>query len=190
VAVPTVAATVTAPALYATASYVAAGAAAGAVSSLAGQVVGNIVGIQNGLNWKNMALAAIGGGLTAGKGGYTPLPGENVFNNAVINAAIAIAAGQGIGVITGLQRSFSWKCVVAAALGAGVGAEVGTWLGQESRTLLGRVGIGAARSLARSLATGGKINAGQVAVDAFGNALENHLVDNAYPPIQSVETLI
>ena len=108
---------------------VAIGAGAAAVGSIASQAVGVATGIQEKFSWKNVALAAIGGGVTAGLGaggffGEAGLGGAGTAG-AAIRAAAGSAISQGIGVATGLQEKFSWASVAAAGAGAAFGAQFG-----------------------------------------------------------------
>ena len=86
---------------------VGAGAMAigGAVGSIASQAVGNLIGAQDGFSWKSVALSAIGGGISGGMGGMDFGLGQT--GNVIARAAVGNALGQGIGVVTGLQSSFS-----------------------------------------------------------------------------------
>jgi hypothetical protein len=163
------------------------GAASAAAGSIASQIVGNAIGAQDGFSWKSVALAAIGGGVSAGLPATIPGFEAGSFTNTVARAMIGNAISQGIGVVTGLQDKFSWGSVAAAGLGAGVGHTVSEALGitdpqtgqktqafkqlstgeQFTRSLAVGLAAGAATAIAR----GGKISAAQVAVDAFGNAL-------------------
>jgi hypothetical protein len=95
---------------------------------------------------------------------------------------------QGIGVVTGLQESFSWKGVAAAAVGAGVGgavrAEIGGQLGEGfGAKLMTGVLAGMAAGVAVGALRGGRFSMQQVAVDAFGNALGDSIVANSQPGV-------
>ncbi|WP_066807580.1 pre-toxin TG domain-containing protein [Sphingomonas asaccharolytica] len=103
------------------------GIVVGAASSLASQVFGVATGIQDKLNWKGVALAAIGGGVSAGIGagglfGKAGLAGSLGVGSKVLqaglNGAVGSAVSQGIGVATGLQSKFDWTGVAAAGIGA------------------------------------------------------------------------
>jgi hypothetical protein len=106
---------------------VVGGAIAGAAGSVISQGVGVALGIQEKFSWKAVGLAAIGGavggGINAGFGKATDILG------AVARGAAGNAITQGIGVATGLQNKFSWAGVAAAGIAAGVGFQVGKWLG-------------------------------------------------------------
>jgi len=105
------------------------GAASGAAGSVASQAVGVATGIQDKFSFKNVALAAIGGGVGAsgfGKGAIKALGASKAgaFTQGAIRGAANNIAAQGIGVATGLQSKFSWSGVAAAGIGAGVGGYV------------------------------------------------------------------
>ena len=177
-------------ATYGAADLAIAGAIGGAAGSVAGQFAGNLVGIQDGFSWKGVALGAISGGVSGGLGGVDFTGGA--MSNAIVRAAVGNALTQGIAVATGLQGKFSWKGVAAAAVGAGVGHGVGQALGADAPLPDGQQGplrpaafaqfgqagqiaraslTGLAAGLSTAVARGGRVNAVQIATDAFGNAL-------------------
>ncbi|WP_225981737.1 LysM peptidoglycan-binding domain-containing protein [Paracidovorax avenae] len=163
-----------------------AAAVAGAVGSIAGQFMGNLMGVQDGFNWKNVALSALGSGVTSGLGstGWWSDP-NNTFSNAAIKQAVSSTVSQGVGTVLGLQPRFDWKAVAAGAVGAGVGASVGDALkgnnafgswGSDYATGLARGTVsGFAGGLTTAVMRGGRISVQQVATDAFGNALGQSL---------------
>ncbi|MBA2675084.1 LysM peptidoglycan-binding domain-containing protein, partial [Ramlibacter sp.] len=165
----------------------AAGAVSGAVSSIAGQAVGMAIGAQDSFSWKQVALSAIGGGVSAGLGGVNFTGGElGSFGNVVARAAAGNALSQGIGVVTGLQKSFDWRSVAASAVGAGVGQAVGGAMGMNDPGFAtrsfgeqfgARLVTGLAAGAATAVARGGKIAIQQIATDAFGNALGSSLAE-------------
>ncbi|MEH3101101.1 putative toxin [Sphingomonas adhaesiva] len=99
------------------------GALAGAAGSVASQAVGLATGIQDKFDVKGLAMAAVGGGLSAGLGGLSGLDGltKSGFLNNVARGAVGSALSQGVGLATGLQEQFSWAGVAAAGVGAGIG---------------------------------------------------------------------
>src|SRR5205085_5457547 len=86
-----------------------------------GQLTAQGLGIQRGFNWDSVALSAISAGLGQG---LPVLQFGNAVVNAAVHAAMVNALTQGIGVVTGLQKSFDWHSVAASAVGAGVGQAV------------------------------------------------------------------
>ncbi|MES2938228.1 MAG: hypothetical protein V4864_11135, partial [Pseudomonadota bacterium] len=160
-----------------------AGAAAG---SIAGQAVNIAAGNQEKFSWKQVALSALSAGVTQG------LPadfaaGLGTTGQVIAKAAVGNAITQGIGVVTGLQKSFDWRGVAASAVGAGVGQAVSEPLGNAfGPTAAGQFGARLATGLiagtASAVMRGGKVAIQQVAVDAFGNALGSGLVDTMLNP--------
>lgn len=126
-----------------------------------------------------MALAAVSGGVSGGLGtvDFTGSGEMGSLGNTVIRSALGNTISQGIGVATGLQKSFDWKSVAGAAVGAGVGWGVGQALGSNANTLAGASIRSFAAGTATALVRGGKISITQVAVDAFGSALGDGLGD-------------
>ncbi|WP_419688228.1 Ig-like domain repeat protein [Burkholderia theae] len=165
-----------------------AGAAAvgGAVGSVASQAVGDATGASSGFSWEGVALGALGAGIGAGVGAEASTLGigGSGIPDAVGRAALGSVVAQGIGVTTGLQHSFSWQGVAAAAVSAGVGSEVGQSFGaSDFANSLSPVAANAARvglssvagDLTASVMNGGHIDVAQIAGDAFGNALGESL---------------
>ena len=161
------------------AAELAASVASGAVSygagALAGEVFGVATGMQNRIDWRNVGLAAISGGISGGLSGVSALSG-----NVVLRAAVASALTQGVAVATGLQKSFSWQSVAASAIGAGVGESVGRELsGMDIDPFTGRVLTSAAASTATALARGGRVSITQIGVNAFGQSIGSSLAEQA-----------
>ncbi|QSI29786.1 hypothetical protein GNX71_09405 [Variovorax sp. RKNM96] len=102
------------------------------LGSVVGQAAGVAMGVQDTISWKQVALAGVSAGVSAGLGEVMPTPLGGVATdipNVVVRAAVGSALTQGIGVATGLQNKFSWRGVVAAAAGAGVGQAISTAIG-------------------------------------------------------------
>jgi len=174
------------------------GLAAGAVGSIVSQGVGIAMGVQSKFSWGGVATSALGAGVSAGVG--TAFNSGNFFSSnaglvpsgtahagtMIARAAVSSTVSQGIAVATGLQSKFSWTNVAAAGVGAGVGYAVGAAVlpnATEFGEKLTRGFIsGAVGGVAATVLTGGKANYVQIAVDAFGNALGNSIVDSMSPP--------
>lgn len=171
-----------------TGAVIASGAIGGAAGSIVSQGVGIAIGAQDSFSWKGVALGALAGGVAAGVGGVGLTDGSRVGGIAGLNgaglgstiarAAVTNAATEGIAVATGLQDKFNWKAVAASAIGAGVGTAVGGALNSTNpfgTDALGQFANRAVSGLAGGFTTvalrGGKVNATQAAVDAFGNVL-------------------
>lgn len=161
---------------------IAAGAVAAAAGSIASQVVGNAIGAVDGFSWKAVALAAVGGGVSGGLSGVNFTGGPvSGLGNTIVRAAVGNALTQGIAVATGLQDKFSWSNVAAAAIGAGVTAGVADVVGPKfGNTSFGKFAANfvskAAGGLASAVVSGGRVNLGAIAADAFGNALASSFV--------------
>jgi len=165
------------------------GVVAGAAGSIASQIAGNALGVQNGFDWKGVALGALGGGISAGLANTALLGGgSNTWQMTAARMATANALTQGVAVVTGLQSSFDWRGVAASAVGGGVGAAVGSVLDNANvfgslspaSTAFARAGVTSfAAGTAAAIARGGKVAIQQVAVDAFGNALGSAFVSAA-----------
>lgn len=125
-------------------------------------------------------MAAIGGAVTAGMPSLVgDISGLSASANMAIRAALSSAATQGIGVATGLQKSFNWVGVAAAAASAGIGREMDealgvTAIGFDATSAEGfakNALSGAVSGIASSVVRGGKVDVVDIAADAFGNAL-------------------
>jgi YD repeat-containing protein len=87
--------------------------------NLVSQVFNNVIGIQKGFSFSSFATSVISfyGGISPFSGGG-PLAAAG---NAVVNNVVS----QGLGIITGEQKGFSWSSVAASAVGGAVGNYVG-----------------------------------------------------------------
>jgi YD repeat-containing protein len=157
----------------------AGGAAAGGI---AGQVVGNFVGVQDGFSWKSVATSAFTAGLLKG---VPPVAAFLKNSSALVQGAIRSIVNQGVNVVVGLQDKFDWRDVAISAISAqmaqstsaAVAAEFGTpgqplsFGVQTASDLSGIAASGVTR-----LALGGKVDAVQLAADAFVNIIGNSIV--------------
>ncbi|UMT96497.1 LysM peptidoglycan-binding domain-containing protein [Paracidovorax citrulli] len=109
------------------------GIAGAMLGNLAGQMVGNAVGVQDGINWKSVALSGISAGIAGELEGLKAFSGTD-WQSVALRMGTANLITQGVGVATGLQSHFDWRGVAASAAGAAAGAAVGsalkdvTWL--------------------------------------------------------------
>ncbi|KHK58654.1 hypothetical protein PI87_02585 [Ralstonia sp. A12] len=160
----------------------------GAVGSIASQAVGNLIGAQHGFSWDQVALSAIGSGVSAGMGSVFGTGGG--LATGIGRAAAGSVVTQGIEVAVGLQHSFSWRQVAMAAASSAVGSVAGsaanTAMGYNpqqafdfSKSLISGAVSSLASGTAMAVMRGGKVQIEQVAVDAFGNALGQSLAENA-----------
>jgi len=167
------------------------GAAAG---SIAGQFVGNILGIQDGFDWKAVAIAAVTAGLTegmVGKGGWVADVGTTPAGIAA-RAAVNTAVNQGLRVIAYRGEHFSWRNVAVSALAAYAGAEVSDSIGIDQyggedswnavrssgqagldfgNTFEREFGSGMMRGMVTAMFSGGRATPQGILTDVFGNAL-------------------
>ncbi|WGS41650.1 LysM peptidoglycan-binding domain-containing protein [Burkholderia sp. JSH-S8] len=156
----------------------------GAVGAAASQGVMIAGGAQSGLDWKGIALGAVGAGVTAGAGGALGV--ANSTASAVALGAARSVVTQGIGVATGLQHSFDWKGVAASAIASGVGFEAGRAIGSSvsgmnptvGRLITG-IGAGMAAGAASTVVRGGSLgrNVGAITMDAIASTVGNMVVD-------------
>lgn len=163
---------------------IAAAAIGGAVGSIASQVVGIATGVQSKFSWGQVALSAIGSGVTAGVGGSglaASVGIESQVGAAMFNAAVGSTITQGVGVAMGLQDKFNWRAVAAASVSAGVGAAIG---GGKSfgENFARRLVTG---TIYQAIANKGKINFAAVAADAFGNAIGGAFVGQMFKSEQA-----
>jgi YD repeat-containing protein len=96
-------------------------AAAGAamVGSVAGQLTGMALGVQDNFSWVAVATA----GITAGFG--PPSIGDGVSTLSVAaNAVASNVFAQGLNIITGQQKGFSWTGIAVSAIGAVAASKV------------------------------------------------------------------
>jgi hypothetical protein len=184
----------------------AAAAIGGAVGSMAGQLANGILtGAEvSGSSLMKGALqgglAAAGGSLLMGAGGGFRLPGSNwasIAGNmtlrAVSNPAVAAYMGSySAGKITNSGESFSWSALAASVVGAGLagavtgvspgifGSTQGANFGQ--RVASGLISGASGATMQRMFNKGGKQQWGEIAANAFGQALGNSLVRYASDP--------
>lgn len=171
-----------------------AGAIGGAMGSIASQAFGIATGMQDGFNWRGVAMSAVGGGMGAGLGRLAALaePGSMAaalqgegYAATVGRAVLSNAASQGINTMAGLQKGFDWRGVAASAAGAATSVAVGQALRGDNilakimagNKLAQSTTVGFAAGTAAAIAHGGKIDVVRIATDAFGNALGNSLAD-------------
>ncbi|RQY32502.1 LysM peptidoglycan-binding domain-containing protein [Burkholderia stagnalis] len=179
--VATLSGSVTGGALGAASGVVAAGVG-GTVGALASQGVMVAAGQQRGLDWGGVALSAFSAGSMSALGGSSAMAavksGLGQTGSAVASGAARSVITQGLGVITGAQRSFDWTGVAASAIAAGAGSAVGqTALGQTP--FIGSVASGVTAGAASTLVRGGSLSRdiGAIAADAVASTVGNMVVD-------------
>lgn len=179
---------------------VLSGVIGGAAGSVVSQTVGVATGLQDKFSFKDVALAAIAGGVggAMGPGGAFGKLGAfgkvgSKFAQGALRGALSSAVTQGIGVATGLQDKFSWAGIAGAALGGGLSSAISDKLGgaMEPYGAIGRFGtqalsnaVGAfANAGARSLIDGTDFGDNLLAAlpDVVGNAIGNMLAGAVTP---------
>jgi hypothetical protein len=166
------------------------------LGNFAGQVTANATGLQDGFNWKSLVAA----GVTSWIGGATGLT-ANAKNAALAGnlgqqmayAAAQSVISQGVNIVAGLQEKFSWKAVAASAIATPIMNKIDKSLGTGQYTesddmalSWGRFGTNLASEFLKSTTRqatnilvnrGGRMEWSSVAVDTFGNAIGNSIVD-------------
>lgn len=152
-----------------------------AVGSMASQLAGMAMGVQDKFSWRQVAVAGITGGITAGVG--TAVAGWGNAARIATTASAGYVGNYAASKVVGLDASFSWSAMAASVVGSAIGSYVG---GDASKaTTLGQFARVAARNQLAALGSaaiedkwfgGSRPNYGQVAADAFGNTLGNYIV--------------
>ncbi|OHU88185.1 MULTISPECIES: DUF4225 domain-containing protein [Pseudoalteromonas] len=179
----------------------AVGAIAGAMGSVASQAVGVVTGTIDDFNWGQVAVTAITAGVGRGMGAQLAELGAAAEEGAMIanfatkagkltnygRAAVSVAtslAGAATSKLVNGHSGFSWADVAARAVSAGMGARLpGETQGSEFglQQFIKDVGYGTLRegvSYGTNRVFGGNRswNNREVAIDVFGNALGNSIV--------------
>jgi|GEM_PF-7066966 len=150
-----------------------------AVGSLASQAVGKAMGVVDHISWKQAAVA----GLTAGVASWAA-PALGAVQSATGSTMLRYAA-QGALVygtnyvgskIVGLDTSFSWKNMAASAIASAVAGELYADDGFMGSVIRGQASAHTSAWMRDKWFGGGRPDYGQVAVDAFGNALADYIV--------------
>jgi LysM domain len=108
----------------ATAAAVIGAGVAGAIGSAVTQGVAMATGMQRSFNWGSLGMAALSAGVGAGVGSSGAFSGlsEQIGDSGVaaLQGITGNVISQGVGVATGMQKSFDWGGVAAAGVSAGV----------------------------------------------------------------------
>lgn len=168
------------PAAWGTAGQFAAGAVAGAAGSIASQGVGIAIGAQEKFNWKSVAASALTSGILKGTPiGQVAGAGADSFAQLALQGAVNSAVSQGVNIVLGLQKSFSWKEVAISAASAAVSGEIGQRT-EHMGAFASAIVTGASSALVRR-AIGGRMDTDAVLADVFGTAIGNSIVDGLTP---------
>ncbi|KWS06277.1 Rhs-family protein [Lysobacter capsici AZ78] len=178
----------------------ATGVTAGAATVAASTVVrgaASAIGVAS-FSWRDVTVDGITAGVTAGAGAYlagtatfgkVAADGSRVLNNAGrVAQGMASYGGTVVANATvGRDTYFSWKGLAATAAGAYLGAKLNpsgslpitdgsNGFERFANDFAGSALDGAINATARRLMGLGKQNWGQIAVDAFGNAIGNAII--------------
>jgi hypothetical protein len=172
--------------------WMAVGAAAigGFAGSVASQVVGKALGAVDHFSLRQAVGAGITAGITAGIG-TTGVIGEIAGGSKIAAGAItgvtSSLAGYAGNRIAGVENThFSWKSVAASAVTSAITTGIGRGL-EQSKTFSGMnqvvkdftsgmIGGVVSLHVRRAFGFDDKIDYGQIAADAFGNAIANGIV--------------
>ncbi len=192
----------------------AVGAAAGSVAS---QVVGIGLGVQEKFSWSQVAVAAVTGGVAGGisdkiasanglSGGANATSSTNNlwvsdgalsgFSRGVASAGASIAGAATAKVLNG-HSGFSWANIASSAVVAGIGGRLpgegganGQNFGADVLAQVGRSAVG--YGVNRAFGGDQSWNNRDIAVDAFGNAIGNSIVQGLQskpkPKVQDPDT--
>ncbi|NVJ59381.1 MAG: LysM peptidoglycan-binding domain-containing protein [Gammaproteobacteria bacterium] len=167
---------------------IVAGAASGAIASTASQLTSIALDMQQGFNWKDVAVGAVSGAATAGvaqgfAGGAENadefIKGLDYFSRVGIRATQAIVS-HSASYITNLaidngSSKFDWAGLAGSVLASPINEIGGGKNGDWSNNFFAKLGKGYAStsvsSLSRVIANQGKYDWMMVAADAFGNAI-------------------
>lgn len=175
---------------------VAAASIGGFAGSVASQLVGKALGVTDSFSLRQAVGSGLTAGLTAGAGAalsgasgtLSKVLSAEGWRGAASSSVLNSLTGQAGSRLAGLDTSFSWRSVAANAVAASISASVTSRLSQSPRLDLttepGQFGldvlgtaVGGVVSLHTRRAAGidQRVDYGQVAVDAFGNAIANAL---------------
>ena len=169
-----------------------------AIGSAVSQGLGSAAGVSS-FSWRQVAADGISAGISAGVGSYLQgfsslsklnAAGEVVANGLgrVVNGAVSYGASVVANTVVGRDANFSWKNVAASAFGSYAAGVITDRIPQipgngmpsdiANRMVDGFV-AGSVQATTRRLMGEGRQNWGQIAVDAFGNALGGAWADKA-----------
>ena len=165
---------------------VAAAAIGGFVGSLAGQAVGVAAGVQDKISLRSAFASslttAFSAGLGAAAGGagsfgkFSDFVSGTGFKHYLARGATNYVVGQATNRIAGLQTSFSWRGLAAASFGHVIQKNIPS-VGDSlvGNTFDNYIGSAATAELNYQFGERGAVHHGELAVDAFGNALGQYI---------------
>jgi YD repeat-containing protein len=173
---------------------IGAALAAGAAGAIASQGVLVAGGVQEGFNWKGVAMSAVGSAATAGVLNSSVGQGiSNSFVQGAVQGGLSAAATGVVGSVTGMQ-SFSWKNIAAGAVSSGVargvsrnlpgaanGIDKATFGNQLASNLAGGIGSAAVYgNLSQQALMGTTMNA---IASTIGNSIADQMANRKLPNI-------
>ena len=183
-----------APALAGTAATMAGAFIGGVVGSLASQATGMVLGVTDGFDLRQAFASGLTGAFTAGIGSALSSSTSTLIAEGgklttlghALQGAGSVAAGAVANKIAGLDSGFSWRAVAAGAVAGAITGSLGL---NDSNSKTGNVKPGKflsafGKSFAssaiegvvnRAFSKGQKKSYGDIAFDAFGNALGSGL---------------
>jgi len=178
----------------------AASVIGGAVGSAVSQLAGMALGVVDKFSWRQVASGGLTAGALAGLGGFLGAAQPGSWAETAANAlrqkdvvgyslkgVFSYGTSQAANRVAGLSTSFSWRDLAATAVGSAAAGSIGessafSGLGDFTRaTITGQLSAFASAKIKDQWFGGGPINYGQVAADAFGNALGNYAVGQMEP---------
>jgi len=177
----------------------------GAVGNAAGQLAGMALGTQDKFNWGGVATGALTGLATAGVaslnvgGSLTSamnLTGATAtYIGAATNAAVGNMATQGMNILAGQQKNFSWSSVAASAIASPMvkyadeqlfrngGALAGTWAARNDLPgQFAQTGVSAVVSAAsRIVVSRGHVSWTDIAADTISSVAVRRLSGESRP---------
>jgi YD repeat-containing protein len=179
-----------------TATSAIAATVGGFAGSVASQLVGKALGVTDSFNLRQAVGSGLTAGLTAGAGAALSKVSGSLgavlqsgdWRSAAAFASVNSLTGHAGARLAGLDNSFSWRAVAANAVTASVSRAVTGRIGQSMELnlakdhsqfaqdlLSGAVGGVVGIHTRRAVGLEQRVDYGQVAADAFGNALGNAL---------------
>ncbi|HXC76149.1 MAG TPA: LysM peptidoglycan-binding domain-containing protein, partial [Candidatus Acidoferrum sp.] len=166
----------------------------GALGSVISQGVAIGIGEQSSFNWGSVATSALGSAIGAGLGGLEGLGDTGTLAKtaeAGANALVSGAATQGAEIALGMEKTFNWDAVAAAAIAAPINALVGIGatklLGNDGvqdveSTFAGKFVSGGVGEIFKEVFKNGQLSGATILTDAFGSAIGNSILTAIAPP--------
>ncbi|VVM79054.1 hypothetical protein PS664_02187 [Pseudomonas fluorescens] len=161
----------------------------GVVGSAASQLVGKAMGAVDSFSWSKVAASGVGAGIGAAVGNLVA-GGRTAQQLAQAGSYGKIAAGSVLNSLgnyaaskaIGLEASFSWVGMASAALTSVAAAGISNGMGFttdnfKSNFFNSMIGAQVSSGVQILIGKGGKLDYGNVAADAFGNAFGNGLIE-------------